>query len=234
MVDPQIEKLLIVQHCDIELLKVQQELARLPAERNAIEFSIEKEKANIETARQDLQAKELLRKEIDTEVKSKESALLRFRTQQMEVKKNDEYQALTHQIEKTEAEISDLEGREIELLLEIDQTKEQFEAEESLIQQRIEKHQHSIQTLVERESNLAASINKAEAKAVESRNGVALDYLEQYENVKRTVKRPPYIVPVKANKCSGCHLKVSNDVVHAVLTASEPHFCDQCARIVYA
>ena len=33
MVDSQIEKLLIVQHCDVELLKIQQDLARLPVER---------------------------------------------------------------------------------------------------------------------------------------------------------------------------------------------------------
>ena len=72
MVDPQIEKLLIVQHRDSELLKIQQDLARLPTEQKAVEAAIGKEQADIEAARQSLLEKELERKEMDTELKSKE------------------------------------------------------------------------------------------------------------------------------------------------------------------
>ncbi len=71
MVDPQIEKLLIVQHRDVELLKIQQDLTRLPAERKAAEAAIAKEQGMIEAARQSLLAKELARKEVDAEVKAK-------------------------------------------------------------------------------------------------------------------------------------------------------------------
>ncbi len=72
------------------------------------------------------------------DVQVKEGALLRFRTQQVEVKKNDEYQALTQQIEQTEGDISTLEEREIELMLDIDTAKQKFEAEKAVILVRIE------------------------------------------------------------------------------------------------
>ena len=233
MVDPQIEKLLIVQHHDIELLKIKQALTRLPAEREAVEAAIEKEQAHIEVARQALLSKELKRKEMDAEVKAREGALLRFRTQQSEVKKNDEYKALTHQIEQTEAEISELEEREIELLLEIDSAKEQFEAEEAEIKSRIEAQRREIDLLTERETVLKASLEHAEAKVAESRTSVEALYLEQYDRVKKTVKRPPFVAQIEAQKCRGCHLKVSNEVANAVLNANKPQFCDQCARMVY-
>ena len=139
-VDPQIEKLLVVQHRDIERLKIQQTLALAPEQQKAAKAAIEQEKARIETARQGLLVKELARKEMDTEVKAREAALLRFRTQQTEVKKNDEYKALSHEIEQTEAAISELEEREIELMLEIDSAKEALEAEEAQIKQQIEAH----------------------------------------------------------------------------------------------
>lgn len=233
MVDSQIEKLLIVQHRDIELLKIQQDLVRLPAERKASEAAIAEEKANIEAARQALLSKELARKEMDAEVKAKEAALLRFRTQQAEVKKNDEYKALTHQIEQAETDISALEEREIELMLDIDKAKEKFEVEEIAIKSRIEAHRRGIDLLNERESTLAASLEGAKAKVSESRTDVDSLYLEQYDRVKKTVKRAPFVVQIEAHKCSGCHLRVSNDVARGVLNASEPHFCDQCARMVY-
>ena len=54
MADPQIEKLLIVQHRDVSLLKIEQDLARIPIERAAVEAEIATEEANVEAARQSL------------------------------------------------------------------------------------------------------------------------------------------------------------------------------------
>ena len=102
MPDPQIEKLLIVQDRDVVLQKIEQELTRIPKERSALEEHITAEKANIQAASYALKEKEVERNELDTEIKVKEEAIVRFRTQQLEVKKNDEYRALTHQIEQTE------------------------------------------------------------------------------------------------------------------------------------
>lgn len=234
MADPQIEKLLIVQHRDVSLLKIEQDLARIPIERGLVEAEITSEEANVEAARQSLIAKEVARKDLDVEVQSKEGALLRFRTQQAEVKKNDEYQALTHQIEQTEADISSLEEREIELMLDIDTAKEEFEAEKAVILVRIEAQRKEIALLTEREGNLNASVDKARSEVAESRVGVDADYIEQYDRVRKMVKRAPYLAKVEAHKCGGCHLRVSNEVSSGALNAGEPHFCDQCARMVYA
>lgn len=234
MVNSQIEKLLIVQHHDIALLKIEQELSRLPEEQKALEATIEKDNAEIETARQSLLSKELACKELDTEIKTKENEALRFRTQQNEVKKNDEYKALSNQIEQTEADIASLEEREIGLMLEIDEAKEVFESKKAEIQSRIERHRSEIESLNERKVNLTTSLDEAIAKAEESRTGVDAGFLEQYERVKKMMKRPPYIAQIEAHKCSGCHLKVSNEVERNVRDPDTPQFCDQCARMVYA
>ena len=86
----------------------------------------------------------------------------------------------------------------------------------------------------ERQKNLLASIDAAKAELSQSREGVAENYLEQYDRVKKLVKRGPYVVPIQDHKCGGCHLRVSNEVSRDALNAGEPHFCDQCARMVYA
>ena len=233
-VDPQIEKLLVVQHRDVECLKIRQNLAAVPEEQRAAKAAIESKKAAIETARQELLSKDLARKEMDIEVKAREAALLRFRTQQSEVKKNEEYKALSHEIEQTEAAISDLEEREIELMLEIDNVREAFEAQEAKIKQQIEAHTKEIELLVEREKNLKTALAEAEKKVAQSREGIDSLYLEHYDRVSKSVKRAPYVTKIEAQKCSGCHLKVSNEVARMALNIGEPHFCDQCARMVYA
>jgi predicted nucleic acid-binding Zn-ribbon protein len=234
MPDPQIEKLLIVQDRDVAVQKIEQELARIPQERGALEGHITAEEANIEAASHALKEKEVERSELDTEIKSKEEAIARFRTQQLEVKKNDEYRALTHQIEQTEQEISDLEERGIELLLEIDETSETFQEEKATIDARIVEEKNQISLLSEREVNLKASIDEAKAVVETARSVVDENYLSHYDRVKKLSKRPPYVVRIEAHKCGGCHLRVSNEVNGSALVAGEPHFCDQCARMVYA
>ncbi len=234
MPDPQIEKLLIVQDRDVVLQKIEQELARIPQERRALEGHITAEEAKIEAASHSLKEKEVERSELDTEIKTKEEAIARFRTQQLEVKKNDEYRALTHQIEQTEQEISDLEERGIELLIEIDESSETFQDQKTTIEARIVEDRKQISLLGEREENLLASIDEAKALLKDARSVVQEQYVSHYDRVKKLSKRPPYVAKVEAHKCGSCHLRVSNEVNSSAPVAGEPHFCDQCACMVYA
>jgi len=234
MADPQIEKLLIVQDRDVALQKIEQELARIPQERTALEAHITTEEANIEAASHALKEKEVQRHELETEVQTKENAIARFRTQQLQVKKNDEYRALTHQIEQSLKEVGELEDREIELMLEIDSTREAFEAEKATIEERIVQEKKQIALLGERETNLEASVDEAKAAVETARTAADENFLGHYDRVKKLSKRPPYVAQINAHKCDGCHLRVSNEVSSGALIAGEPHFCDQCARMVYA
>jgi predicted nucleic acid-binding Zn-ribbon protein len=234
MADPQIEKLLIVQDRDTTLQKIEQELARIPKDLLTIEARITAEEANIEAASQSLKEKEVQRHELDTEVKSKEAGIAKFRTQQLEVKKNDEYRALTHQIEQGESEISVLEEREIELMLEIDSEREAFHSEKATIDARIADQRRQIVQLGKLEQNLNASIDEAKAAVETARTEVDENWLEHYDRVKKLAKRAPYVVRIEAHKCGGCHLRVSNEVAREAINRGEPTFCDQCSRMVYA
>ena len=138
MIHPQIEKLLIVQSKDIALQKLQQEIDRIPKERAKIEGLIDEEKASIETAKSNLNAKEVERKDLDSQINLKESDIAKFKTQQLEVKKNEEYRALTHQIEQAQGDISDLEEKEIEIMYSIDEAKVAFEQAKTEIDERID------------------------------------------------------------------------------------------------
>lgn len=234
MADPQIEKLLIVQDRDTALQKIRLDLTRIPLERTRLEAQILANKENIEVARQTLKEKEVQRHELDQQVKTREGNITRFKNQQLEVKKNEEYRALTHQIEQAEAEIAELEESEIALMLEIDEAREAFENEKQTIEASIAQLESDIQKLGTLEQNLKNSIEAAEAALAQSRTGIEANYLEHYDRVKKLTKRAPYVVPIQDHKCGGCHLRVSNEVSRGALDAGSPHFCDQCARMVYA
>ncbi len=233
MSDPQIEKLLAVQTCDVRLQKAEQDLARLPKERAAHQARIESERNAIEEARQSLAALEVRRNDLDTQAKSLEVEINRFRNQQLEVKKNEEYRALTGQIEQAQATISGLEEEEIELMYAIDSAKAAFEEEKARIESRIGEQENLIALLAEKEQSLSDSLEAARGELAAARERAEDGYLEQYDRVRKLVRKAPYVVAIESQKCRGCHLRVSNEVSHAAGDSGEPSFCDQCARMVY-
>lgn len=233
MADPQIEKLLVVQDRDVKLQKVELELTRIPKERAALESKIKAEEENIELARQNLKAKEVARNDLDNQVKSQESAIQKYRTMQLEVKKNEEYKALTQQIEQAEASISELEDSEIKLMIEIDGEQVAYDAAKAEIEERIKTQKLLIEQLDGRELTIKANIDASREALSNARSDADGTYLDHYDRVRKLSKRPPYVTQIKNHQCEGCHLRVSNEVARAVHDANEPHFCDQCGRIVF-
>lgn len=233
MPDSQIEKLLIVQDRDVSLQKIEQELIRVPRERDILKKKILAEEANVELARKELKNKEVARNELDSQVKSQEAAIQKYRTMQLEVKKNEEYRALTLQIEQAEALIADLEDREIKLMLEIDAEKENFADAKAEIDTRIKAQNALVAQLDDRNQNLMDSLEAAQEATKLARADIKTSYLEHYDRVRVLCKRPPYVAQIVNQQCSGCHLRVSNEVARLVHDVGEVHFCDQCGRIVF-
>jgi predicted nucleic acid-binding Zn-ribbon protein len=111
-----LSKLLALQESDTKRLALEQQLAAAPREVAAVEAKIATEKSAIETAKTEWHGLESKKKLLEVEIKSAEDKAAKYRTQQLEVRKNDEYKALTHEIETTEAAIGVLEEDELKVL----------------------------------------------------------------------------------------------------------------------
>ena len=228
-----IEKLLILQDRDTRRINLEKQLAAVPLEIAAVESAIAAEKVAIETARGELQGLESNRKVLETEIGSAEGKLAKYRTQQSQVKKNDEYQALGHEIETMETAIGTLEEKEIELLYRIDEARKRFSAAEAAHKSSIDGHQARIATLRERSANLTAELAEANATLATAREPVPEPALRVYDRV--AVRQQPVVVAMRGGKCSGCHLKVSSEVESDSRSRDETKLaiCDQCGRVVY-
>jgi predicted nucleic acid-binding Zn-ribbon protein len=234
MLVPVLEKLLILQDRDAKRLGLEAQLKAVPRDIAAVEQKIAAEKAAIETARLELRELESHKKIIETEIGSAEGKLAKYRTQQSLVRKNDEFQALGHEIETTQAAIGDFEGKELEVMYKIDEAKKKFAAAEAELKANIAGHESRIRTLKERETSLAAELKAAQEEVAAARTPVAEPELKLYDRI--AVRGLPACVPIRGGKCGGCHLKVSNEVESAARGKSHDGklaTCDQCGRLVY-
>ena len=236
MPSPTLETLLILQDRDTKRLGLEAQLKAVPGDIARVEQKIAAEKAAIDGARAEVMELETRKKLIETEIGSAEDKLGRYRTQQSLVKKNDEYQALGHQIETAQKEISEFEGKELEVMYAIDEAKKKFAAAEAELKANISGHESRIRTLREREVSLAAELRTAQAVVAAAREPVSEPNRKIYDRI--AARNMPAVVPVHGGKCGGCHLKISSEVESAsrgkgVDGAGMLAICDQCGRIVY-
>jgi len=227
-----IAPLLVLQERDSRRLTLEQQLKSVPREIAAVEARIAAEKQAIETAKSEWHGLESKKKLLETEILSAEGKVAKYRTQQLEVRKNDEYRALTHEIETTEAIIGGFEEDELKIMFEIDGAKQRFAAAEAELKQNIAGHESKIRTLRERELQLQAELKSAEEAVSSARPEVPEPQLRLYD---RLAVKPghPVCVTVNGGKCGGCHLKVPTHIEVMAKTGSEIATCDQCGRVVY-
>lgn len=224
--------LLALQESDTRRLGIEHQLQAAPREIAAVEARIAAEKAAIEAAKAEWHALESKKKLLEVEIRSAEGKAAKYRTQQLEVRKNDEYKALTHEIETTEAAIGGFEEEELKVMFAIDEAKKRFAAAEAGLKQNISGHEGKIRILREREAQLQAEHQAAVAAVAAARPAVPASQLKIYD---RVAIRPghPVCVAVNGGLCGGCHLKVPPHIVSAAKTGAEIATCDQCGRVVY-
>jgi predicted nucleic acid-binding Zn-ribbon protein len=227
-----IPRLIELQERDNKRRTFEQQLANVPGEVTAVETRIATEKAAIEAAKAEWHGLESKKKLLDIDIKTAEEKIAKYKTQQMQVRKNDEYQALTHEIATTQEAIGTLEEQEIGVMLNIDEAKKRFAAAEGELKKNIVGHEARIRLLRERETQLKAEVEGAKAAVTEARVEVPEPQLRIYD---RLAVKPghPVCVPVKSGKCGGCHLKVPTHIEVMAKSGAEIATCDQCGRILY-
>jgi hypothetical protein len=234
MLTPVLEKVLILQDRDVRRRGLEAQIKAVPGEIALVEQKIASEKGAIEAAKNEVKDLETKKKLLETEIGSAEDKLAKYKTQQSQVRKNDEYQALGHEIETTEAAISELEGQELVVMYAIDEARQRFAAAEAGLKQNIAGYQGRIAMLRERETNLQAELEGALAEYHAARQPLDEPTLRLYD--RQAARALPVCVPIRGSKCSGCHLKVSSEVESAARGKSPDGklaTCDQCSRLVY-
>ena len=117
---PDIERLLELQVADQEIRKLQEEIAELPKRIAVIEQKLAGTKAQLEKARTAAKADEANKKKYESAIQDLQGKISKYRDQSLDVKTNDQYKALLHEIQFSEQEIRINEDRILEVMVNVD------------------------------------------------------------------------------------------------------------------
>jgi len=227
------KKLLLVHSRDRRSHLMGQELNNIPSLIIKMESKIKLEKDTIAAATQDLRSLEAQNSSIEKEINSITDQISRNKNKQLEVKKNEEYQALEKEITNLLEQQSSKEDMQFEVLVKIDGAKETAEIAKSKITEKVESLEIEKLGLIKRQEELQIETEQLATELEDARSDTEEILLKGYDRTKKVVSRPPYIAPLEEQKCTGCNLRVSNDIVSSVLVDQKLTHCDQCGRIVY-
>ena len=222
-----------LQELDLEKEKVEKLLQNIPKKIQVLEEKIATIQREKESARDQYLSLERKQKEIENQVQECYTRVQKYKQQQMQVKKNEEYQALESEISNQCQKIETGETEELELMCQMDLEKENlvsiektFSIKTNGIEEEIKQNRKTLDELLNKKKILSQNIDK-------NREDLDRNLLADYDQVRCNLKKLPIISEIKHQICEGCHLKVSQEVMGKIKDQDTVHHCDQCGRIVY-
>jgi len=228
---PDIEKLLELQVADQEIRKLQDEVAVLPKRIALIEQKLAGTKANLEKARAAAKADEANKKKYESAIQDLQGKISKYRDQSLDVKTNDQYKALLHEIQFSEQEIRINEDRILEVMVNVEAREKDVKAAEADLKAEtaeIEKEKEDARRVTAEDQKKLADWN---AKRDGLRQGVSADLLRHYERVMKF--RGSGLAEVRDHKCMGCQVKLRPQTYNEVCIGEKLTVCDSCQRVLY-
>jgi uncharacterized protein len=231
-VHPELEQLLVLQDRQQKIRQIQTEIKTLPLERSHLESQLTASAAGVDALKQKTRQLEVERKNLELDVGTRTESIARLKTQQYQTRKNDEFQAMGHEIERYENEIRKLEDQELELMIDVDKLKGEVEAAEKSARATKDTISRQLLDLESKTKALETRERELENEREALTSKIDADLLDQFERLFNS-KGDAAIVAVEHGVCTGCHMKVTTATAAQVKAGKEIVSCENCGRILY-
>ena len=228
----ELEQLLVLQDRQQKIRQIQAEIRTLPLERAHLESQLAATEAGLDALKLKARQVEVERKKLELDVGTRTESISRLKTQQYQTRKNDEFQAIGHEIERYENEIRKLEDQELELMIETDKFKSEIEAADKSARATKDSISRQLTDLETKSKALGSQQQEFEREREALASKIDADLLDQFERLFNS-KGDAAIVAVEHGVCTGCHMKVTTATASRVKAGKEIVNCEQCGRILY-
>ncbi len=228
----ELEQLLILQDRDQKIRQIRTEIETVPLRRKSLEAQLAASKASVETLKQRARQMEVDRKKLELDVGTRTDTISRLKTQQYQTRKNDEFQAIGHEIERYEKEILKIEDEELELMVLADKVKADLAEEEKKAAAAQNSIARQTADLEEKSKALESQLQTLTGERSELAGKIDEDLLASFERLFKS-KGDAAVVAIEHGVCTGCHMKVTTATAAQVKAGKEIVSCENCGRILY-
>ncbi len=226
------KKLLDLQNLDLQIEKFRARETEIPKQKS--KFDIHKKRLGDELKESEAKFKGLMveQRKCETDISASQEEILKKEGQLIAVKKNEEYQALLHEMESIKKKISQKEDRILVIMEQMDDAETRFNEDK----QRIAGEEAEITSECSKiDKELAVAVSEREA--LEAQRKPLLDdidpaHMRKYDRIRRAKKTGAALVPLQGESCSGCFMGITAQNVNEILGGKFIP-CSHCGRLVY-
>ncbi len=227
-----IERLIALQQIDSSIRDAEQKLGAEAARLKALESRLAGATSKVAAAKERIAQNATARRDIEKDVTLHQGRLSKFREQGMNVKTNQEYHAIQHEIAFAQNEIKGHEDRMLERMMELDELNGALKTAETDLgstQKDVEAEKASIVTEHDVLRDRVDALKAERTGVVGSLSAEALTIFERVSGRRNGIA----MSEAKDGVCTLCHVRLRPQVFNTVRRNDAILQCDHCNRILY-
>ena len=229
-----LQNLIDLQHVDVRLTDVRGRLAKFPKKLADSDARVAAAKAAVETSKAAQLANVKDRKKYELDVETWKDRVRKYRDQTSQVKTNEAYRALQHEVEGAEQEIAKAEDRLLEQMVASEEYDRRIKAAEAALKE-VEQLERVQRFTVEADRAVAEKeFAELEAERARATAGIPENLLDHYDRIVKK-HHGVALAEVRNEKCGACGMIVRPHVIQEMrrTDSAEMFHCETCTRIIY-
>lgn len=226
-----LERLIALSKADEATARLNAEIAELPKRVAAIETKLARTKAQLEAAKKAIADDAAEKRKQESAISDQQGKISKYRDQQLAVKTNDQYKALTHEIQFAEEAIRKCEDRILELMLDSEEREKALKAAELELKAETAEIEKEKTEARERTAIDEAELKEWQAKREVLRAGVGDSFLAHYDRVVKGRRKA--LAGVRDQICLACNVMLRPQTYNELRSGEKLITCDSCGRILY-
>jgi uncharacterized protein len=231
---PDIQRLIDLQAADLRLAELRGRLSALPEQLAAVEKRVAAGRKQIAAAKEALTTSLKDRKKYEIDAETWKEKARKYRQQGSEVKTNEAYKALQHEIEHAEKETAQAEDRLIERMVAGEEFEREVKAAERAFVEIEQAAEADRQKLSAEQAALRADAAERESERQKLVAAVPEDLLFSYEGIARR-RHGVALAEIRGGSCGMCGMLITPHVVQELRRPDNTALfhCETCTRILY-
>lgn len=220
-----------LQEVELAISRAREKEQRWPQERRRLEEHLKKKEEEVRRAEKEIEDLERRRRGLEREVEEIRERVKKSRLRLLEVKTNEEYQAVLHEIEWGENAISSMEEEILAILEDLDRKRAELEDLKVRAKEDEGKIREEMDRLERERRETEGMVRQWQKDREALLQAIPPDLLRLYEGLKK--KRGFAVALVKGEVCQGCFMHIPPQLYNEILKDEKIHTCPNCQRILY-
>ncbi len=227
-----LEQLYLLQEKDVKIFVSQKDIDEMPKIIDEKQKQIEEVKADFDSKKTQYVKLNSLKKEKESVLAAKESAIAKHTADLNTIKSNDMYKTCLLEIEKAKADKSAIEDEILKLMDDIAKEQENLKVYEQEAKAKEESINKEIAEAKNKIAQAKENIEQIKKERDEFAKNIDKNVLSQYERIRES-RDGQGMAMVINESCGGCNVVLRPQLIVQATKCKELVYCDNCSRILF-